>query len=369
MADQPVDDWYEREPPMRRQLVAELQRIARRTRTHWLRVVVLAAVLSGAVYYKLSHKVVFHDAQVVLALSDESMSNQRHRSIPVDELREYVMTVLMPSKELQALIEKRNLTPLRKVQGMDLAIQNLFEQTDIQIWKNSFVNIDEADADQQRSARIGITVTDADPERAMGIAHDLAEIVKRTSDKQRQDIANAIAEDTRIIREGLEARQLETSNLIATKLVALATAEKLGQQGIAGALESDVANLYKEQRGIAGRLANVVGSKESIADRISAAGLDMTVEIVEENPPERSENRGFVMVLAMVVVSAGMLFASALVLGAFDSRVHDTDDVERLSLPVLGHVPGFPGDHVGSLAARGAGSSRVPSFLRWRSHR
>ena len=58
-----------------------------------------------------------------------------------------------------------------------------------------------------------------------------------------------------------------------------------------------------------------------------------------------------------------------IVIGAFDSRVHDVEDVARLDLPVLGHVPGFPGDNVGSLEARGALRARVPSFLRWRSHR
>jgi hypothetical protein len=60
---------------------------------------------------------------------------------------------------------------------------------------------------------------------------------------------------------------------------------------------------------------------------------------------------------------------TALIMGAFDSRVHDSDDVARLGLTVLGHVPGFAGDDVGSLEARGVSRARVPSFSRWRSHR
>jgi hypothetical protein len=73
--------------------------------------------------------------------------------------------------------------------------------------------------------------------------------------------------------------------------------------------------------------------------------------------------------MVAVVVGTGSLLGSALLLGAFDSRVHDTDDVARLGLPVLGHIPGFAGDNVGSMQARGAARARVPSFLRWRSHR
>ncbi len=95
----------------------------------------------------------------------------------------------------------------------------------------------------------------------------------------------------------------------------------------------------------------------------------MTVAVVEEHRPERNEHRGFVLIMVLVVVGLGSLLGSALLFGAFDSRLHDLDDLTRLGIPVLGHVPGFPGDHVGSLETRGALRRRVPSFLRWRSQR
>ena len=75
----------------------------------------------------------------------------------------------------------------------------------------------------------------------------------------------------------------------------------------------------------------------------------------------------FLIAMIAVVVGVGSLLGAALVLGAFDSRVHDTDDIARLGLPVLGHVPGFPGDALGSLEARGVQRGRVPLFRRWRS--
>jgi len=75
-------------------------------------------------------------------------------------------------------------------------------------------------------------------------------------------------------------------------------------------------------------------------------------------------------VMIIVVIGVGALIGSALFVGAFDARVHEVDDVTRLGLPVLGHVPGFKGDHIGSLASRGVDltsrGTRVPSFLRWR---
>ena len=75
------------------------------------------------------------------------------------------------------------------------------------------------------------------------------------------------------------------------------------------------------------------------------------------------------LALTLLVVGSGALVGAMLFLGAFDPRVHDTDDVARLGFPVLGHVPGFPGDQVGSLRSRGARRARVPWYLRWRSRR
>src|SRR5205814_558689 len=161
-------------------------------------------------------------------------------------------------QKLAQLIERHDLYHLRHQLGMEYAIQELRGQIDIQIWKNSFMYYDEDAEYAKKSARIGITVTDTDGDRAYAIARDLAAIA-----------------------------------------------------------------------------------------------------IVEEHRPERPEGRGFLIAMIAVVVGIGSLLGAALVVGAFDPRVHDTDDVARLGLPVLGHVPGFAGDHIGALRSRGASGARV----------
>ena len=55
----------------------------------------------------------------------------------------------------------------------------------------------------------------------------------------------------------------------------------------------------------------------------------------------------------------------SLFVGAFDSRVHDLDDVARLGIPIVGHIPRFPGDRVGSLRERGV--KRRGVALSWRA--
>lgn len=44
----------------------------------------------------------------------------------------------------------------------------------------------------------------------------------------------------------------------------------------------------------------------------------------------------------------------AIGLGTIDSRIHELEDVRRLGMPALGHIPAFAGDSVGSLRQRGA---------------
>jgi hypothetical protein len=150
-------------------------------------------------------------------------------------------------------------------------------------------------------------------------------------------------------------------------MVRIATARKDGKKALAQALEMQLLKYDDQIKSGEKTMSEIAASPEALSDRISAAGLDLIVEIVAEKRPNRPESKGLLIAMIAVVVGVGALLGSALVLGAFDSRVHDTDDVERLGLPVLGHVPGFPGDTVGSLEARGVQRARVPSFLRWRS--
>ena len=362
------DGWYESEEPTRLGMVTELQRIRRRTGIHPIPVILLAAVITAAVTYKIATKPRIYEADVVLALTEGQMA-QSKRSIPFGELKEYVSTVLMPDAKLIKLIEKRNLHRLRKKFGDQYAVTELRDQLEIEIWKNSFMYYDEGDAHAQKSARIGITVLEGDPDLAFDIAHDLASIVIESHEEQRQKIGDELAREVKLMRATMTGRLVTVEQAITVKQTAAALARQNGKPGLASAMQVDLTALDAERKHIQKELAAIAASPEMFADRTTRAGLDTTLSVVEERRPERPESNAFVLIIVAVVVGIGALLGAAVFIGAFDSRVHDTDDVSRLGLPVLGHVPGFPGDHVGSLGARGALRARVPSFLRWRSHR
>lgn len=362
------DDWYESEESTRAGLVSELQRIRRRFAVRPLPVLFVAALVTGALTYKIAKKQPLVEAEVILALSEGQLGG-RSTGVPADQLRQYVTAVLLPDKLLIDMIEKRNLYPLRKKLGAQFAIGELREQMEINIWKNSFQYYDDEDASAKKSARIGITVMDADPDRAYELAHELASIAIVQHEIERERISRAVSEEVKMLRTATEARIVELDAAIARTSEGMQTARREGKNGVASALMLDLVRLTAERNRASETMHGISVSSEGIADQISAAGLDLTLQIVEERRPERPEKSHFVLVMVIVVIGTGALIGAALLVGAFDSRIHDTDDVERLGLPVLGHVPGFAGDSVGSLHARGARRARVGSVSRWRSLR
>ena len=362
------DQWYESEQPTRRAMIAELQRIRSRTRVRPIPVILLTALVTAGITYKVATKPIVLEAEVVLALTEGALSSQR-TGMPVDQLRAYVTQVLLPDKRLLALVEKYDLYRLRKKLGPEFALDELRSRFSVQIWKNSFMYYDEDDANARRSARIGITMADSNPDRALDIAHDLASIVIDTAAGLRQQRADQITRQVEAMRKTTAAELDELALAIAAKKAAIDEARAKGHNDLAGILRIDLAALQQDQQRQESRLAKIAASSEVLAGDIAAAGLDMSITVVDENRPERPAHSGLVLIMVAAVVGTGSLLASAMLLGAFDARVHDPDDVVRLGLPVLGHVPGFAGDNVGSMRTRSAAPARVTSVERWRFHR
>ena len=109
------DEWYESEESTRKSMVAELQRIRRRTVVRPIPVLLAAALLTGAITYKVATKKRIVEAEIVLALSEGAMSaDRRDVGIPVNDLRDYVAGQLMTKSKLTEIISR---------QRYDVAIQ------------------------------------------------------------------------------------------------------------------------------------------------------------------------------------------------------------------------------------------------------
>ena len=365
MLPDPDDTWFDSEESTRLGMIAELQRIRRRFRARPWPVIIAALLCSTFVTYKVVSRPTKVEAEIVMAMTEGSFV-QRDSGIPGEQLHDVVTTNLLSESNLSALIEKKDLFPARKRRGMEYAVDALRDKFEVAVWKNTFADGDE---DVERSARIGITVTDTDPDVAFDLARDLSNIVIAAAAEQRKAMTTELARRVRLVgksaRTRLDKLQLDTFQ----KSIALDHAKRDGKLALAKALQLELAQITREQRSAAHTISEITTSKDSLADQISAAGLDLTISVVDERHGQLPEHRGFLMVLIAVVVTFAVFLGMAMIFGAFDSRVHDTEDIERLNLPVLGHLPGFPGDHVGSLEGRGAARARVPWFSRWRSQR
>lgn len=361
------DDWYESEESTRKAMVQELQRIRRRARVRPVPVVLLAIAITGVLTYKLATRRQSFAAEVVLALREGTLGTRERVGMPLGELREFVTSVLLPDNKLEELIERRNLHRLRRRLGMQWAVAELREQIQIEVWRNTYVYYDPDQPNRDPSARIGITVTEGDPDLAYLLAHDIASIVMSSVREHRLDyaarIAAVIAHERDALSDRLTALELERTEV----MIAFSKARREHAEGVAQALDLRLVRIDSQQQDAEKMMSELTTSLDAIADRIAEAGLDLVIELVAEKRPSRPTNRGLLIAITAAIVGVGSLIGAAVVFGAFDSRVHDVEDVARLGLPVLGHVPGFPGDHVGSLEARGVQRVRVPLVRRWRS--
>ncbi len=353
-------------------MIAELRRVRRRAAARPFLTLALAAFVTGALAYVIVTKHRKLEAEVVLALSEGTLADRA--GLQAQELREYVSSVLLSDKNVAKVIEAQDLYRIRKHMGMQYAITQLREQLELEVYKNTFLYYRDSESNARKSARIGLTVIDTDPDRAYGIARALADIMIRTHDAERLKLTSALSAQVKLMRETIETELESLAGKISATQTAIATAHAKNKTGLAAALMVDLADYDSRHKDLARQLSQLTLSRDAIADEITAAGLDITLEVVAEKRPDRPMTSTFALVLVLCVVATGALIASAMIVSTFDSRVHDTEDVERLGLPVLGHVPAFAGDRIGSLRSRftrsrGLRRTRSAGARLWHSHR
>ncbi len=362
---EPVIDWLESEPPTGRLWVADLQRLKRRAKTRLLLIFAITFALTGAAARKFSKRGASYDATVYLSLDESALSSGRN-SVPGREIIQYVSNVLIPDTELAALANRKNLHPLRKKLGDEYAVSELRMQFELEVIQNDYA--ERRVVDQARTAQIQITVYDASPEEATELANDIAEIAVKTAETRNAEDARALTAEVERILEQLRARAAEASTEMLAARTALSEArdrqdpEDIARQSV----RYEQAELQWRRADTASEESARVATSEASAEALQKAGLGINARILDRRNAGALVDLRTGMAIAVTFVFFGSLVAISLLVAAFDSRIHDAEDVTRLGLPVLGQVPDFPGQTTGSLRQRGVRHHRVPSFLRWR---
>lgn len=359
-------DWFEAEPPLRQHLFDVVDRLRRRARQRWWLVALVTLALVGAVVRKVAKKPPLHRARVILALTEGDL-NAGFNPTPLDQLADYIGRVLMSSERLLAFVDERGLLKReRDLYGDAIAIEEFRDQISIGVWRNYFQYA--WSYDERRSARVAIAFTDADPDFAYEMARGLAHMVQDGEAARRADAAMALAAQSeagvRAARERLDAVAREQSAVQA----ALVAAEAAGRTEDLYVLRPQAAALAAEWRRATEAFSSIEGRTDldQLQAEVNAAGLALEIEIVDERRPKHDTGSRLpgLVILGLITLSIVGPVAT-LVIGAFDRKVHDADDLRRMALPVIGHVPGFPGDGYGALRRRGVRVRRVPSYRRW----
>lgn len=362
--EEAANDWFEAELPLGRLWVIDLQRLKRRAKTRLVLIFAITFLMTGAAARKFSKRGHSYDASVFLAFDESALSSGRN-SVPGRELTQYVAAVLIPDKALADLANRRNLHPLRRKLGDEYAVNELRMQFELESIQNDYA--ERRVVDEARTAHVQITVYDATPEEATMLANDIAEIAVKTSQERAAEEAQALADDVERALEQLRARATETNRAMLDSRSALAEAkasgdpEKIAEQSV----RYEEAEAQWRRADTALEETSKVAAIEATAEALQKAGLGVEARITDRKNAGALVDLRTSMAIAVIFVFFGSLIAISLLVAAFDSRIHDAEDVSRLGLPVLGQVPDFPGQTMGSLRQRGVRRHRVPSFLRW----
>jgi hypothetical protein len=331
MGEAVADDWIDREPGLAA-AGHEVARVLRRARKRPVMTLLVAAGLTAGMVAYQAAKPPKHIASAVLRIS-EADYYQARASMREGDLVDYVWNAIINKPAILELIDQHGLYPRKLAISADLAVTAFQEDFSVHEYRNYFLASREEGA--MRSARLMIEFAHEDVDNAVAIVRDVAQRIIDYETARRRELgvaalAAARAEVDRA-RAGFEQRQTE----LMAKTKPLSTdLNSLGQ------LESrlDVSRTRLEEVEL-----RAAADAENQSLRIEVAAV--------HRPWVRPRTARFFVALG-VALFAVLLTVVAVGVGALDSAIRDPDDVLRIGLPVVGHVPEFAGCRHGSLRDR-----------------
>ncbi len=343
-------DWAEEEPglgAMRKELYRLGKRAARRP---VLTLGLAFALTAGAVHLR-TRKPPTYEATIIMAITEGGHDiTQKNAPRPPAQLKAYMSDVALSSSRLEQVMVDHDLYPSLRRLDMKKAIDAFREDIDIDVYNNYFL-LERSPNDPPRSARVAVTFVAGRQHIAQDVVHALGALVVEEEAHSRQDATARAAASAADGVETLRADLLEQR--AAVTRLELSFAHAKGDDALA--LEVELENRRRELRAAQDRLdkAGLEQLDLDLRARMEARDLGLRFEIAEETldvsglPLGRKK-----LAFLIVAVLAIALPLSAVFVGAFDTRIHDLEDVRRLGMVGVGHVPPFPGDHVGAMSDR-----------------
>ncbi len=355
---QTSSDWFDVEPAIPSILIRELQRLKRRMKAHPFPVLLLAALLAGAAVFSYARKPRLNTGRVVLRISEGALTQYSGNVLPRGAVKDYVYGYLLTKEViLREIVEKEGLFREElELFGKDGAVEAVREWLNISVYHNYFYFNRRHEA-TPRSLRLIIAYTDPDPDFAFKMARLLADIVideERARRLQEMRYATQNARQNLADAEVARARQLETRSQIITDLRQAEADEDQSKIAVLRTESQAMTDSLRQGRVGINALRRAVDSIEQ-AQLLEERHMGLIFETAEQIPPLDRPPPGPV-ILSVIGLICFCIFVPvcAIGIGTLDSRIHEVEDIRRLGMPIVGHVPSFQGDNVGSLEQRGA---------------
>jgi hypothetical protein len=352
------DDWLSMEPSVLQVMIAELQRFKGRMKVHPVPVLLLALLMSAGATFVFARKPTMYTARVILRISEGALSQSRGAVLPQNELKSYIYDFALSDRSLmEQIIDKHGLFQRElALFGADGAIDELRDGLSIDVYHN-FFHYDKNYESTPRSLRLGIVYMHKDADFAYKMAVLLSDLVVAVESQKRLQEVEFAAANAHHVLAAVEKEQDEREAEISAIMTDLADAELTGDGVRAAMARVKIADLAQIQNRERQHLQNLRREVEQIDLNRKAEenNMGLVFELAGQVRPVAKPPPGpFMLGLVGLVCFCVFVPVCAIGLGTIDSRIHELEDVRRLGMPALGHIPSFKGDGVGSLSQRGA---------------
>jgi hypothetical protein len=340
------DRWIEDEPRLGRAGPQVLRRALRRP----FRTLGLALVLTAGFVTSRVHRAPAYEATLYLRLGEGDVSDPNNAPRPPRVIREYIANVALSQHELTRIMGKLGI--YRKVMATDpmLAVSLMREDIAISVTRNYFIYEREGQ-DEPRSAQIAIGYKVGDPEMALSVVRELGAAVLREQTARRRvhfELARTVADAAlRHQRGEIKSAQAEMDRLsvdLAGADANRATAMRAQIAAMHERMKMDLAQLQQLEK----RSADIEFASDAEKNK-----LGLNFEVIDEGVVSSTPPRTTMQVARLTLSTfVAVLVVTAMMLGGLDRGIYSPSDLESQGIPVLGAMPRFSGDNVGSFRDR-----------------
>lgn len=333
----------------------ELARVKRRARNRLGATFALGLVATAAALFVVHKKVPPQESRVLIRVTESTLLRD-DAPLASGELADYLWDAAFSNGKLLRLIDKHDLYPLARTRGEDFVLETIRWDLDVEVFRNYFIAARNYN-DPVRTARIAVKYRHRDPDLSMKVARDLAQLVIDTEEERRQRSSQDIVGVAGVaLARAVEILDKSERDLAACQAELQLAKRKRDQQNIAR-LQVDLTRLTADvkRHHVAMRQARDAKQRADFQYALDMKGVGLVFQIVDERPPPPPpETSARVIRFAMIGLACFVLLLPlcAIAVGAFDQRVHDREDVQRLGIEVVGHVPAFDGSDAGSMRSR-----------------